>query len=215
MQRSATIPVLGAAHALDHSFLAALPPILLLIMQDTGATLQTMSLIATVSYLLFGAGALIGGSVSDKIGEGKVLFAGLALAGVSSFVPFADRGVGALTAGLVMMSAATSFYHPTANSLISKVYRNQTGKAMAAHGVGGSVGQVFIPTISVFLAMAVGWRFSFAFFGVLSIFTAILILKLRPGWTPESAKTKVSDVIAIVRLLPQSSLIKVSAVPIG
>ena len=94
MQRSATIPVLGAAHALDHSFLAALPPILLLIMQDTGATLQTMSLIATVSYLLFGAGALIGGPVSDKIGEGKVLFAGLALAGVSSFVPFADRELG-------------------------------------------------------------------------------------------------------------------------
>ncbi len=190
MQRSTTIPVLGVAHALDHSFLAALPPILLLIMEDTGATLQTMSLIATVSYLLFGAGALIGGPVSDKIGEGKVLFAGLALAGVSSFVPFVNPGVGALAAGLVMMSAATSFYHPTANSLISKIYRSQTGKAMAAHGVGGSVGQVFIPTISVLLTIAIGWRFSFAFFGVLSIFTAILILRLRPGWTPESAKTK-------------------------
>ncbi len=188
MHRQAVIPVLGLAHALDHSFLAALPPILLLIIRDTGVDLQTMSIIATISYLLFGAGALIGGPLSDKIGEGKILFAGLIAAGFSSFVPFIDSGVAGLTAGLIMMSAATSLYHPTANSLISKAYRDRIGKAMAAHGVGGSIGQVFIPVVSVALAIGMGWRFSFAFFGVLSIVTAILILRLRPGWTSEATK---------------------------
>ncbi|MFH0848502.1 MAG: MFS transporter [archaeon] len=179
MGYKSTIVTLGAAHALDHSFLAALPPILLLIIQDLGVTLQTMSLIATVAYLLFGAGALIGGPLADKIGEARVLFISLILAGAASFIPFLDSGLQGLTVGLVLMSAATSFYHPTANSLISKAYEKQIGQAMAIHGVGGSIGQVFIPSISVVLAMALGWRFSFAFFGALSILVAVPLLKVR------------------------------------
>ena len=64
-----TILFLGVAHALDHSFLSALPPVLLLIVNDLGLSLGEVGLAATFGYLLFGAGALVGGPLSDRVGE--------------------------------------------------------------------------------------------------------------------------------------------------
>jgi len=173
-----TILFLGVAHALDHSFLSALPPVLLLVVNDLGASLGEVGYAATLAYLLFGAGALVGGPLSDRIGEGKVVFASLALSGVSTLILLVDHGFVGFLAALVMMSAWSSFYHPTANSLISKAYRGEVGRVMAIHGVGGSIGQVFVPSLAVFLAITVGWRFSFVFFGILATVTSIYFIQL-------------------------------------
>ena len=174
-----TILFLGVAHALDHSFLSALPPVLLLIVNDLGLSLGEVGLAATFGYLLFGAGALVGGPLSDRIGEGRVVFISLALSGLSSLILLAGQGFTGLLAALVLMSGWSSFYHPTANSLISKVYRGEVGRVMAIHGVGGSLGQVFVPSVAVFLALVAGWRFSFLFFGILSMVTSLYFVRLR------------------------------------
>jgi MFS family permease len=178
-QQRITILFLGVAHALDHSFLVALPPVLLLITGDLGVSLAEVGLAATVAYLLFGAGALIGGPLSDRIGEGKVVFASLVLAGVSTLILLVDRSYLSFVAMLALTATWTSFYHPTANSLISKRYPQEMGRAMAIHGICGSVGQVFVPSIAVYLALAAGWRFSFMFFGALSIIVSVYFFRLR------------------------------------
>jgi len=178
-QGRVTILFLGLAHALDHSFLSALPPILLLIVNDLGLSLGEVSLAATFGYLLFGAGALVGGPLSDRIGEGRVVFISLALSGVSTLILLIDRRFAGLFAAFILMSGWSSFYHPTANSLISKAYHGEVGRVMGVHGVGGSIGQIFVPSVAVFLALAVGWRFSFVFFGVLSIVTSVYFIRLR------------------------------------
>jgi len=174
-----TILFLGLAHALDHSFLSALPPVLLLIVNDLGLSLGEVGLAATFGYLLFGAGALVGGPLSDRIGEGRVVFICLALSGVSTLILLVDRGFVGLLAALILMSGWSSFYHPTANSLISKAYHGEVGRVMAIHGVGGSIGQVFVPSAAVFLALVAGWRFSFVFFGILSMVTSVYFIRLR------------------------------------
>jgi len=175
-----TILFLGIAHALDHSFLSALPPVLLLVVNDLGTSLGEVGYAATFAYLLFGAGALVGGPLSDRIGEGKTVFASLLLSGVSTLILLVDQGFAGFLAALVLMSAWSSFYHPTANSLISKVYRGEVGRVMAIHGVGGSIGQVFIPSLAVLLALTVGWRFSFVFFGILAMLTSIYFIRIPP-----------------------------------
>lgn len=178
-QGKITILFLGLAHALDHSFLSVLPPVLLLIVNDLGLSLGEVGLAATSGYLLFGAGALVGGPLSDRIGEGRVVFISLALSGASTLVLLVGRGFVELVAALILMSGWSSFYHPTANSLISKAYRGEVGRVMAVHGVGGSIGQVFVPSVAIFLALVAGWRFSFIFFGVLSMVTSVYFIRLR------------------------------------
>jgi len=184
-----TILFLGIAHALDHSFLSALPPVLLLVIKDLDASLSEVGYAATFAYLLFGAGALVGGPLSDRIGEGKVVFISLALSGVSTLILLVDQGFAGFLAALVLMSAWSSFYHPTANSLISKVYRGEVGRVMAIHGVGGSIGQVFVPSLAVFLAITVGWRFSFVFLGILATVTSIYFIRL-PLMKKQEARTR-------------------------
>ena len=179
MQNKTTIFFLGVAHALDHSFLTALPPVLLLIVSDLGLSLGEIGLAVTFSYLLFGAGALIGGPLSDKIGEGRVVFLSLGLAGASTLVLFLNGGFLGLFVMLILSSIWTSFYHPTANSLISKRYREEIGRAMAFHGVCGSIGQVFVPSLAVFLALAAGWRFSFISLGILSMMVSLYFARVR------------------------------------
>jgi len=172
------IVLLGVAHALDHSFLSVLPPVLLLIVKDLDVSLAEVGVAATFAYLLFGAGALVGGPLSDRIGEGKVVFISLALSGLSTFVLLAYQGFHGLAAALVLMAGWSSFYHPTANSLISKAYSAEVGHVMGIHGIGGSVGQVFVPSAAVLLAVVLGWRFSFIFFGVLSMITSLYFMRL-------------------------------------
>jgi len=191
-----TILFLGIAHALDHSFLSALPPVLLLVVNDLGTSLGEVGYAATFAYLLFGAGALVGGPLSDRIGEGKVVFISLALSGVSTLILLVDHGFAGFLAALVLMSTWSSFYHPTANSLISKVYHGEVGRVMAIHGVGGSIGQVFVPSLAVFLAITVGWRFSFVFFGILATVTSIYFIQL-PLMKKHETRTKPKELLIL------------------
>ena len=169
---------MGIAHALDHSYLAALPPVLLLVAGDLHMSLGEISVAATFAYLLFGAGALIGGPLSDRIGESRVILLSLGLAGLSTLVLYVDGGYVGLVVMLVLSALWSSFYHPTANSLISKRYKQEMGKVMGFHGVCGSIGQVFVPSVAVFLALAAGWRTSFIFFGVVSIVVSLYFSRI-------------------------------------
>lgn len=173
-----TLVLLGAAHSLNHSLLLALPPLLPLIVKETGASLQAMGLIATAGYFLYGAGALLGGTLSDLLGETRIVAISLAFAGLSTFIFIVSPSLMGFAIGLVLMSAWASLYHPTANSLISKTFHSGMSEAMGIHGIGGSIGQVFAPIASVALGMLLGWRIPFVAIGVLCILSSLLFLRV-------------------------------------
>ncbi len=180
--------MLGAAHSINHSLLLALPPLVPLIIMETKASLQTIGFLATIGYLLYGAGAIFGGILSDKLGESKLVALSLGLSGVSTFAIFFIPSTNGLALGLPLVAAWASLYHPTSNSFISKIFRRDMAEAMGLHGAGGNVGQVFAPSIAVLLGVAFGWRFSFLVFGLLAVLVSVYFLKIP---VPKSQTVKV------------------------
>jgi len=171
--------ILGAAHSLNHSLFLVLPPLLENVSRDLNSSFQTMGIIVTVGFLIYGVGALVGGPLSDHLGGVKLARISIALSGVSTFVFILSRDLFTFGVGMFLMALWASFYHPTSNNLISKIFVTNTAGAMGIHGAAGSVGQMFTPTIAFLLGTLIGWRFAFVFFGVLSILTALVIGKIH------------------------------------
>jgi predicted MFS family arabinose efflux permease len=173
-----TFSILGAAHSLNHSLFLVLPPLLSNIAQNLGVSFQTIGLVATVTFLIYGTGALAGGPLSDMIGSVKVARISIGLAGVSSLLFLICREIYVFSAAMFIMALWASFYHPTANKLIAQAFPKTTGNAMGIHNAAGNAGQVLTPTVAFLLGVLIDWRFSFIFFGVLSIGTALIMNRI-------------------------------------
>jgi MFS family permease len=205
MSRNAfTLALLGAAHSLNHSLFLVIPPLLSNISSDLNASFQTLGLIVTITFLIYGAGALIGGPLSDRLGGLKVAQLSIGLAGVSTFAFIFAGDLIALGTGLFLMAFWASFYHPTSNTLISKAFPDNMGEAMGVHGAGGSVGQIFTPTVGYLLGVLVNWRFAFVFFGAISIVTAVAIGRIP--YSEEVAIGERSEKASLRELLRHRSL---------
>ena len=164
--------LLGAAHSLNHSLFLVLPPLLGYIVADLGTTYSVMGVVATVTFLTYGAGALIGGPLSDRLGSLTVARVSVGLGGLMSVVFIFADDVVVFGAGMFLMALWASFYHPAANGLIAKVFTEKTGNAMGVHNAAGNFGQVLTPTVAFMLGVTFNWRLSFVFFGALSVVTA-------------------------------------------
>lgn len=173
-----TFGLLGAAHSLNHSLFLVLPPLLSNIAASLNVSFQTLGLVATVTFLIYGTGALAGGPLSDMIGSVKVARISVGLAGVSSLLFLFCTEIYVFSAAMFLMALWASFYHPTANKLIAQAFPKAPGNAMGIHNAAGNAGQVLTPTVAFLLGVAFDWRLSFVFFGVLSIATALVMNRI-------------------------------------
>jgi predicted MFS family arabinose efflux permease len=97
---------------------------------------------------------------------------------------------------MFLMALWASFYHPIANSLISKIFVENTAGAMGIHGAVGSMGQIFTPTIAYLLGTLIGWRLAFVFFGLLTMATALAM-----RGTQVSEDTKAEEAAPLLGIL--------------
>ena len=183
--------LLGMAHSLNHSLFLVLPPLLERIIQDLGTNLSTMGLISTITFLTYGAGAMIGGPLSDRLGSLRVARISIGLGGLVGLIFLVANNAYVFGLAMFLMALWASFYHPTANGLIAKAFPENTGGAMGIHNAAGNFGQVLTPTIAYFLGVFFNWRLSFVFFGILSLLTAWLLdrIEVEEG---ESGKRELS-----------------------
>jgi predicted MFS family arabinose efflux permease len=92
---------------------------------------------------------------------------------------------------MFLMAIWASFYHPTANKLIAQAFPSKTGNAMGIHNAAGNAGQVLTPTIAFLLGVTIDWRFSFIFFGLLSMGTAYFMNRITIQDDAPSAERKI------------------------
>ncbi|MCW3979235.1 MAG: MFS transporter [Candidatus Bathyarchaeota archaeon] len=190
-----TLLLMGAAHSLNHSLFLVLPPLLGVISGDLGVSFKEMGFVTTVAFLLYGLGALVGGPLSDRIGEVKIASVSIALAGASTVVFLLPKNIYVFSAGMFLVAAWASFYHPTSNNLIAKAFPENTAGAMGIHGAAASLGQMFTPTVAYILGTRVDWRLSFVFFGALSVLVGVLLTRVRT-----SEDVRVSERVPLTRI---------------
>ncbi len=197
MRRNAgTLLLLGAAHSLNHSLFLVLPPLLGEITRDLNVSFQTIGAVTTTSFLLYGFGSLVGGPLSDRLGEVKISSISVALAGASTLVFLLPKGFAVFGTGMLLMALCASFYHPVSNTLISRLFTENTAGAMGIHGAAASVGQMFTPTVAYLIGTHIDWRLSFVFFGILSILAGLLMRRI-----PSSDESALAERVPLIRVL--------------
>jgi len=180
--------LLGAAHSLNHSFFLVLPPLLSVVVKDFNSTFEQIGFIATLSFLLYGLGAMVGGPLSDRLGSIKLIQLSSLIAGASTLIFLFSESLLIFGVGMLLMALGASFYHPTANHFISRVYRKKMAQIMGIHGAAGSLGQMFTPAIAFGLGILFGWRSAFVFFGLLSMIVAFLFRNVKVPEAPKREK---------------------------
>lgn len=188
MEKSRSLLILlGTAHSLNHSLFLIVPPLLTLVVTDIGSTFEQVGLAATLALIMYGAGSMIGGPLSDRIGSIRVIQIGCFVVGASTLVMLRSFDISTFAIGMILVSFGASFYHPTANHLITEVYQGRVGKAMGIHGALGNLGQVLTPAVAFWLGILFGWRMVFVFFGGLTAMVGVLFgaAKVHEGHTSQ------------------------------
>jgi len=200
--KSLFLTLLSAAHSLNHSLFLVLPFYLFQVATEFGTTRETIGLVAAISGFIYGAGSLLGGSLSDRLGEVKTIALSMAFAGSSTLIFLVAHDLSSFSIALLLVGAGASLYHPTANSIISKVFQTNMAEAMGIHGTGGNIGYMFAPLVTVALGDLWGWRYPWIFFGILSVFVSLLILKTsRLASQKNDVKVRMRDVVKVQGLL--------------
>ena len=195
MNRSERIVVAltGSSHALSHGYQLIFPGVLLLIQKEFSLGYFELGMIGNIMNLTYGLGALPGGMLYNRLGPKKLYLlcflgssAALILVGFSS-------GLLLFAAGLAILGAAGSLYHPLANSLITAKVR-EYGRALGIHGAAGNLGLAVAPFCVALIASSLGWRYAYLWFALpgvlLSICALFVDLSQRKGLDATSPSTQ-------------------------
>jgi MFS family permease len=162
-----------------------------------------IGIVSSIASFIYGAGGLVGGPLGDKIGEAKTIAICLAFSGLSTLIMLAaglTTSISVYALALISMAVWASFYHATANSLISKSFKGRVSEAMGLHGVGGTLGTVLTPTVAWLIGATFGWQWAFVTFGLLCVLLAFFFVRNRNFGKSENRKTGSGSIIDALKI---------------
>jgi MFS family permease len=174
--RVSSIVFLGLAHAINHSFLLAIPVLLPQIANSLHVSIYDMGYVTSLAYFLYGFGSIFAGPLSRRFSSRRLVFLSLLFSGLSLFPLLLYVNVYVFTFSLALNSFFASIYHPIANKLISEDYYGSVGRVMGLHGLGGSLGSVAVPMLSIAISQIFDWRASLILLGFLSMLLSIAFI---------------------------------------
>lgn len=155
----------GCSHALSHGCMLIFPTVLLLLQKEFSLGYLELGIIGNIMILTYGLGALPGGMIYNLFGPKKLYLICFLGSTVALILVAASTSLILLTAGLALLGAFGSIYHPLANALItSKVW--EYGRALGIHGAAGNVGLAMAPFVVGLIAFYLGWRYAYLFFAL-------------------------------------------------
>lgn len=166
------VALTGCSHALSHSYLLIFPAVLLLLKEEFSMGYFGLGVIGNIMTFSYGLGALPGGMIYNRFGPRKLyLFCFLGSAVVCLLIA-ASPGLILFTAGLSILGALGSVYHPLANSLITSKVKKY-GIALGIHGAAGNLGLAAAPILAAMIGSWLGWRYAYLLFALPGIALAV------------------------------------------
>jgi len=157
------VALTSCSHALTHGYILIFPAILLLLKEEFAMGYLGLGIISNIMSFTYGLGALPGGMIYNRFGPKKLyLFCFLGSAGACLLVA-ASPNLILFTAGLALLGALGSVYHPMVNSLITSKVK-EYGLALGIHGATGNIGMASAPFIAGLIASQWGWRWAYLCF---------------------------------------------------
>lgn len=135
---------------------------------EFGSGRTSLSTIAALSLLLYGAVGPIVGRLADRWGPRGVLVGAAVLLGLGAIASAAVTSVWQLylTAGVVTALGAGGAAMSVAASLAARWFEKRRGLALGLAGGGMAAGQLLIVPLLMMLTLTWGWRMSYVLLGV-------------------------------------------------
>lgn len=153
------IGLVGVAHGVSHFFHLILAPLFPWLKIAFNLTYAELGLLMTVFFIVSGIGQAVAGFVVDRLGARPVLFAGLAMLGLSALALSLAQSYAMLLAGSMLAGLGNSVFHPADFTLLNRrVSPSRLGHAFSVHGISGNLGWAAAPVFLTAVAGIAGWR---------------------------------------------------------
>ncbi len=174
------ITLTAAGHWVTHAAMLALPAAAALLKSQFHLDTFEYGLLANLSYLGFGLGALPAGFLVDGIGPRRTLYLCLGGVALGSLVTALAGGLAMLAVGVTLLGLAAGLYHPAGLTLVSANLR-QDGRGMGYHGIAGSGGMALGNFIGAGILAVASWHYLFGLYALVPLVVlAYQWLAVRP-----------------------------------
>ena len=189
-QKRAVFLLLNIGHGVDHMFLLIFATAVGSVAIDFGyANWEDLMPYAVGAFALFGLGSLPAGRLGDLWGRRIMMIIFFVGLGVASLLTAMTQNAWQLAAGLTLIGAFASIYHPVGIPMIVQNVPNP-GAVIGINGLAGNLGIAVAAVVTGFLVKWLGWRYAFIVPGVFSIACGIVFAMVCPKETEAPSKRK-------------------------
>jgi len=166
------------AHSLVHICELSFPALAVMVMGELvgkETAYEKIGLAYFFATFFYGAMAVPGGFLADRLGPRKVIWLYLAGSGLAMILIGLSINYFMLCLALALLGGFIGLYHPAGLSLLSLGTRSH-GTSMGWHGLGGNLGLAISPLLAGVLGGALGWRAGFILLGLFPLLYSFWVL---------------------------------------
>ena len=178
--RGATMLIsLSSGHMAVHWYQQIWPMIIPSVKASLGLTDLQLGALASVKQVTTGPLMLPSGLLADFFRKrtAVILAAAFLFFGISHYLVALSPTFIWIIPGVALLGVGTALWHPAAIGSLSLRFPEQRGSALAAHGVGASVGDTIAPIAIGFLLLTLSWQRLLEFQMIPALLIALLLWK--------------------------------------
>ena len=172
--------LLNIGHGVDHMFLLIFATAVASIaLEFDYSSWEDLMPYSVGAFALFGLGSLPAGRLGDLWGRRIMMIIFFVGIGISSLLVSVTQNAWQLAAGLTLLGAFASIYHPVGIPMLVQNVPNP-GAVIGLNGLAGNLGIAVAALVTGFLVKWLGWRAAFAVPGLVAIGCGIVFAFVCP-----------------------------------